>query len=123
MLMSARRVGAEEALAKGLVSRLLPRDGFAAAARAYASDLAQGAPASFAMMKHQLRHADGGDFEAARASAADWTRKTLDAPDFKEALAAKREGRARSEEHTSGLQSLMRSSYAVFCLKNKNTTK
>src|SRR3546814_4337572 len=29
---------------------------------------------------------------------------------------------ARSEEHTSELQSLMRISYAVFCLKNKNTT-
>src|SRR3546814_9900990 len=29
--------------------------------------------------------------------------------------------RDRSEEHTSELQSLMRSSYAVFCLKNKNT--
>src|SRR3546814_2005370 len=30
--------------------------------------------------------------------------------------------RARSEEHTSELQSLMRISYAVFCLKkNKNT--
>src|SRR3546814_1017145 len=29
----------------------------------------------------------------------------------------------RSEEHTSELQSLMRSSYAVFCLKKKNTTK
>src|SRR3546814_3460323 len=28
----------------------------------------------------------------------------------------------RSEEHTSELQSLMRISYAVFCLKNKNTT-
>src|SRR3546814_8887232 len=27
------------------------------------------------------------------------------------------EGRARSEEHTSELQSLMRISYAVFCLK------
>src|SRR3546814_9612157 len=27
----------------------------------------------------------------------------------------------RSEEHTSGLQSLMRISYAVFCLKKKNT--
>src|SRR3546814_7208072 len=27
----------------------------------------------------------------------------------------------RSEEHTSELQSLMRSSYAVFCLKTKNT--
>src|SRR3546814_7561869 len=30
---------------------------------------------------------------------------------------------ARSEEHTSELQSLMRSSYAVFCLKNKTNTK
>src|SRR3546814_5525324 len=31
--------------------------------------------------------------------------------------------RVRSEEHTSELQSLMRISYAVFCLKKKNTTK
>src|SRR3546814_4879702 len=29
---------------------------------------------------------------------------------------------ARSEEHTSELQSLMRISYAVFCLKNKKHT-
>src|SRR3546814_6098971 len=29
---------------------------------------------------------------------------------------------SRSEEHTSELQSLMRISYAVFCLKNKNKT-
>src|SRR3546814_1360751 len=29
---------------------------------------------------------------------------------------------ARSEEHTSELQSLMRISYAVFCLKKKKTT-
>src|SRR3546814_2441775 len=29
--------------------------------------------------------------------------------------------RDRSEEHTSELQSLMRTSYAVFCLKKKNT--
>src|SRR3546814_1009461 len=29
----------------------------------------------------------------------------------------------RSEEHTSELQSLMRISYAVFCLKNKKKTK
>src|SRR3546814_4625289 len=29
---------------------------------------------------------------------------------------------ARSEEHTSELQSLMRISYAVFCLKKKTTT-
>src|SRR3546814_3544908 len=30
---------------------------------------------------------------------------------------------ARSEEHTSELQSLMRISYAVFCLKKKKTSK
>src|SRR3546814_5333130 len=30
---------------------------------------------------------------------------------------------ARSEEHTSELQSLMRISYAVFCLKKKTQTK
>src|SRR3546814_5752904 len=34
-------------------------------------------------------------------------------------LAAQRSG--RSEEHTSELQSLMRISYAVFCLKKKKT--
>src|SRR3546814_10439904 len=33
---------------------------------------------------------------------------------------AKSAGAARSEEHTSELQSLMRISYAVFCLKKKN---
>src|SRR3546814_5669237 len=31
-------------------------------------------------------------------------------------------GKQRSEEHTSELQSLMRISYAVFCLKKKNKT-
>src|SRR3546814_3918425 len=30
-------------------------------------------------------------------------------------------GCGRSEEHTSELQSLMRTSYAVFCLKKKNS--
>src|SRR3546814_8367717 len=32
-------------------------------------------------------------------------------------------GLVRSEEHTSELQSLMRISYAVFCLKKKTNTK
>src|SRR3546814_4379696 len=32
------------------------------------------------------------------------------------------DGPARSEEHTSELQSLMRISYAVFCLKQKKTS-
>src|SRR3546814_5627414 len=33
----------------------------------------------------------------------------------------RRQAGRRSEEHTSELQSLMRNSYAVFCLKNKTT--
>src|SRR3546814_9836775 len=36
--------------------------------------------------------------------------------------AQSRQQTGRSEEHTSELQSLMRISYAVFCLKKKNTT-
>src|SRR3546814_7706866 len=38
-------------------------------------------------------------------------------------LAAPPDGGARSEEHTSELQSLMRISYAVFCLKQKKKYK
>src|SRR3546814_1602872 len=38
-----------------------------------------------------------------------------------EALFALPEDEKRSEEHTSELQSLMRISYAVFCLKKKKT--
>src|SRR3546814_3335071 len=45
--------------------------------------------------------------------------KSLDRFDFTGALA---DG-LRSEEHTSELQSLMRISYAVFCLKKKKTPK
>src|SRR3546814_4263504 len=36
---------------------------------------------------------------------------------------SKRDRVLRSEEHTSELQSLMRTSYAVFCLKKKKTKK
>src|SRR3546814_4121495 len=40
------------------------------------------------------------------------------------AVAARAQQRVqRSEEHTSELQSLMRNSYAVFCLKKKKNTK
>src|SRR3546814_3727805 len=39
-----------------------------------------------------------------------------------EAHASLRSVRFRSEEHTSELQSLMRTSYAVFCLKKNNNT-
>src|SRR3546814_2903042 len=40
----------------------------------------------------------------------------------KTTLVKTRRGEGRSEEHTSELQSLMRISYAVFCLKKKKQT-
>src|SRR3546814_8113856 len=42
---------------------------------------------------------------------------------FRKPLAEIADGYERSEEHTSELQSLMRISYAVFCLKKKTKTK
>src|SRR3546814_4172753 len=41
---------------------------------------------------------------------------------FAGAMHGQQQQQARSEEHTSELQSLMRISYAVFCLKTTNTT-
>src|SRR3546814_6511159 len=43
-------------------------------------------------------------------------------PETDENLILRRGFNYRSEEHTSELQSLMRISYAVFCLKKKNKT-
>src|SRR3546814_9781437 len=42
---------------------------------------------------------------------------------FELMLFQRRLGEFRSEEHTSELQSLMRISYAVFCLKKKKSTR
>src|SRR3546814_9034136 len=53
-------------------------------------------------------------------------RQSADRPRRSRTRPAERLGdgeRRRSEEHTSELQSLMRISYAVFCLKKKKTTK
>src|SRR3546814_9692256 len=56
------------------------------------------------------------DGEAARIYAASYGKD----PDFYDFYRAMQSYRQRSEEHTSELQSLMRTSYAVFCLKNTN---
>src|SRR3546814_1853168 len=50
------------------------------------------------------------------ADAFDRPARTVDVPAEMPRIAA---GTSRSEEHTSELQSLMRISYAVFCLKKK----
>jgi 2-(1,2-epoxy-1,2-dihydrophenyl)acetyl-CoA isomerase len=93
MLMSARRLDAQEAFTKGLVSMTMPVEGFSDAAFHYARSVAKNAPASFAMMKKQLQDADLQGFEAARQSAYAMAQQTLQSDDFKEAMAAKREKR------------------------------
>src|SRR3546814_1686068 len=56
------------------------------------------------------------------------TRTSAQAPDYLQCADAvppwedRKRNSTRSEEHTSELQSLMRISYAVFCLKKKNIT-
>lgn len=93
MLLSARRIDAAEAHAKGLVSLVLPTEGFAQAALDYASALANGSPGSFAMIKRQFAAADREGFGEARELAGELTQTSLHAADFKEAVVAKREGR------------------------------
>src|SRR3546814_7017759 len=57
---------------------------------------------------------DGGNVPRQQEKIERWGKTTTPAP-FGEL--------SRSEEHTSELQSLMRISYAVFCLKKKNKLK
>src|SRR3546814_10239979 len=62
---------------------------------------------------HIARRVKSGDPDNLEAQAARRYWPLLMGADF-------RRDRHRSEEHTSELQSLMRISYAVFCLKKKN---
>lgn len=95
MLLSARRVPADEALAKGLVSHVFPDEGFDDAAFAYAARLAErGSPQSFGLIKGQLRDAFAQDFETARAMATVIAHRAEASADFKEAMTARREKRA-----------------------------
>src|SRR3546814_10055600 len=66
------------------------------------------------------RRAARGGSRGVRSAGRPWARRSFDCAD------ADDRRQRRSEEHTSELQSLMRISYAVFCLKKKkmkNTIK
>src|SRR3546814_2340840 len=101
-------------------------------ARAHGEDVAQYAadPGRRALIGFDIRRVvvafhleDGGELLAARAGTdVDHAGIFAGAADHPRRLGRQRlevEARARSEEHTSELQSLMRKSYAVFCLKKK----
>src|SRR3546814_5478725 len=60
---------------------------------------------------------------AQAASAPPETREAIHCSEMDDGMATERSSdKKRSEEHTSELQSLMRISYAVFCLKKKTET-
>src|SRR3546814_6267851 len=63
-------------------------------------------------LQHNAEHHGGGDLRVLVRDLAARDGRLDD---------ALQHGHRRSEEHTSELQSLMRISYAVFCLKKKNT--
>src|SRR3546814_4177103 len=71
---------------------------------------------------YKLSCQNGSQFDPAeRATLYEKYIKTVTFRDIR--MIAPADAPKRSEEHTSELQSLMRISYAVFCLKNKNTSK
>src|SRR3546814_8494561 len=76
----------------------------------------------------EQRLAEGGEEDRAafKARVKSLVEDVPDLPDFQRFHDAFRDdpkSATRSEEHTSELQSLMRISYAVFCLNKKTTSK
>src|SRR3546814_7001633 len=71
---------------------------------------------------HALGWSQVGDDRRLDAEVGQWRRFGRKCPDGDlDAVPAGHPAARRSEEHTSELQSLMRISYAVFCLKKKQT--
>src|SRR3546814_5618356 len=79
------------------------------------SDLAEGDRAQQVAAEQGCHKIGPGEFPGDRVG----HRRRLPSGRFEEGAAVDHGAPDRSEEHTSELQSLMRSSYAVFCLKKK----
>src|SRR3546814_3915658 len=77
----------------------------------------EGAATIFGRERGKIGAVDGEGDVAARHARAPYNESRLQETVHPELV----EGPFRSEEHTSELQSLMRISYAVFCLKKKTT--
>jgi 2-(1,2-epoxy-1,2-dihydrophenyl)acetyl-CoA isomerase len=87
ILFSDRRVGAEEAHQLGVVSRLLPAEGFAEAALAFARQMAA-APYAARLTKRLLRQRDAAGLAAYLDAEADAQAEAFQTADFREGVAA-----------------------------------
>jgi len=95
LLLSARTVGAEEALRLGLVNRVYPSESFLVDVRAYAKELAtQVSPRSMTAIKQQVYSAMFQTLEEATVSAERAMLESLRSEDFKEGVAHFQEKRA-----------------------------
>jgi enoyl-CoA hydratase/carnithine racemase len=88
LLLSARKITAEEALQMGLVNKVFARESFMAEVRAYALELAtMVSPRSMRVMKQQLFRAQNLDFGAAVHASIPDVVASLASEDFKEGVA------------------------------------
>src|SRR3546814_1364186 len=103
--MAGRQIGAERALQIGLVHDVFPQESFMDDVRSFCTELCDLPAEAVGMTKTAIDiAADIADRSIQRQ--VDRLVNTILV-------------HSRSEEHTSELQSLMRISYAVFCLKKK----
>jgi len=88
ILFSGRLVDADEALRMGLVSRVLPQQGFAEQVHAYASDIVKlSSPRSIRVMKRQLYDDQLGGLAASVEVATREMHESLGSEDFREGVA------------------------------------
>ena len=89
LLFSGRLVGAEEALAMGLVNRVVPHDALLAHVREYARELAtQCSPRALRIMKRQLWADQFGDLGASIRVADAEMLASFGSEDFREGIAS-----------------------------------
>ncbi|HEX7926148.1 MAG TPA: enoyl-CoA hydratase-related protein, partial [bacterium] len=88
LLMSGRMIDAEEALRMGLVTRVMPQQGFMADVRAYATEMATlASPRSARIMKQQIYDAEFQTLGEAIRTADGLMQDSFKSEDFKEGVA------------------------------------
>lgn len=92
-LLTARRVPAQELLAAGFVSRVLPAPELLGAAMELAEEIAASAPRSIRLVKRLLRRSWEADLDAMLHAEIDGVIETIRSPDLQEGLRAFREKR------------------------------
>jgi enoyl-CoA hydratase/carnithine racemase len=87
LLWSSRKVGAEEALALGLIDRILPHDELVSGAKQYIADLAaSSSPTSLMVMKQQVYRHLNMPLGEAMTESNEWMAESLQRDDFKEGV-------------------------------------